>query len=175
MKSILFLVCFLLNIGLVFSQESIFDSARKGDTTNLNKAWSINKDTLNSIDKKGFTLLILGAYYNQTNTVEFLLKKGVDPNFKSSQGTAIHGAAYKGYFEIVKILINYKADVNMMDANKSTPLIYSVIFGHADIAELLFKNGADINHKDGTNQSALEYAISLKNEFLINLFQNKNE
>lgn len=174
MKKILLLNIFILLISLGFAQNSIFDSARNGDTTNLQNAWIANNDSLNSVDKNGFTVLILACYYNQYSTVEFLLKKGVDPNFNSSQGTALLGAAYKGYFEIIQLLIKYKADVNMADSNKSTPLIYSVIYNRNQIAKFLFENGADINHKDGTNQSAFDYVKSLKNDELINLFTKNN-
>ena len=78
-------------------------------------------------------------------TVKALLDKGVDVNTKFRYGaTAISYASDKGHLEVVKLLIERKADVNVKDTfYGATPIIWAAEKGHAKIVEALLAAGAE--------------------------------
>ncbi|OHT17555.1 hypothetical protein TRFO_02621 [Tritrichomonas foetus] len=61
--------------------------------------------------------------------------------------------------EIVNILIDHKADVNLKNINGSTPLHFASENGFDKIVEILIKKGkADVNLTDNLKFSALHFA-----------------
>ncbi|SDO88927.1 Ankyrin repeat-containing protein [Paenibacillus sp. yr247] len=81
--------------------------------------------------------------------VAILLNKGIDPNIVFEVGdkrSLIIDAASSNNFEIVKLLVQYRANVNSYDINVKTALysnlnLYSE--GNVEIAKFLLDNGAD--------------------------------
>jgi len=66
--------------------------------------------------------------------VRKLLKEGVDPNVKDSNGrTPLHHAARGGYIDIISFLLEMKADPNVKDKHGKTPLHEAASGGHADV------------------------------------------
>lgn len=171
MKKVFLVIIACFSIFQIFAQTSIFDATRNGDTSAINFLIKINPDTVNSTNQRGHTPLILATYHNQTQAVSHLIKNGANINYTFSQGSAIHGATYKGYLEIVQILVDNGINIDIPDQNGTTPLIYATIFNHIGIVKLLFGKGANINHKDNTGNSASDYAKSLQNKILIDLFK----
>ena len=169
-----FLLIIVLFQAQAFSQ-SIFDAVRSGDVSAVNNMIQLNPDTVNSLNESGHSPLILAAYNNQPLIAQKLIEHGADVNFTFSQGAAIHGAAFKGYLNVVSLLVNNGAVLDEPDQNKTTPLIYATLFGHTDVAKFLFERGADPNYEDATGSSAQKYAESLKNEELLTLFKSKQE
>jgi ankyrin repeat protein len=51
-------------------------------------------------------------------------------------------AAARGHAEVVQVLLETGADVNVKDKNGKTALMRAVIKGHKEIAEILKKSGA---------------------------------
>ncbi|NNC95990.1 MAG: ankyrin repeat domain-containing protein [Chitinophagales bacterium] len=156
------------------TDEDIFQLARIGDTIAIEHLRSIDPDTVNAVNKYGHTPLILASYHDQKETVAYLIRNGANVNYTFMQGSAIHGAAFKGYTDVARILLSKGIKVNVPDNNGSTPLIYATLFGHNEIAKLLFTEGADVHMKDKSGSSALDYARSLENEELLRIFEIKN-
>lgn len=75
--------------------------------------------------------------------------RGVDTRDASSGATPLCSAVFIGQTEIVKMLIDAGADVNLPDRNLSTPLHIAVFMGHAEEAEILLDAGADVTTLDG--------------------------
>jgi outer membrane protein assembly factor BamB len=77
--------------------------------------------------------------------VKTLLGKGVDVNAKGPYGTtALALAADHGHLEVVKLLLEHKADVNGKDTfYKATPLSWAAMHGHAAIVKALLEAGAE--------------------------------
>ena len=52
--------------------------------------------------------------------------------------TALNLAARNGHVDVVKLLLNTKANVEAQDKNERTPLILAANNVHADVVKLLF-------------------------------------
>ena len=62
----------------------------------------------------------------------------------------------KGHMNIVKLLVENGANVNIQEANGFTPVIEACRFGHVEIALYLMRHGADIRVKDRLGRSILD-------------------
>lgn len=77
-----------------------------------------------------------------------LLEAGADIQITREYGeTLLHLAACKGHIELIKLLIEYGADIEARktDLGKETPLARSVWFDNQEVAKILIKNGANTN------------------------------
>ena len=104
----------------------------------------------------------------------FLINNGADINGNSKMGTPLMAAVVKGNKEIVKLLISKNINLDTIDANGTTALIYATMFKNYEIVNDLVKAGANINLKDNRQNGAIEYAILTNDDKLITLLkQNK--
>jgi len=67
-------------------------------------------------------------------------------------------AAMAGTYETVEFLIKNKAEMNRVDENKNSALIYAITYANADTASALIKNGANVKLKDNAGLDAAELA-----------------
>jgi ankyrin repeat protein len=81
--------------------------------------------------------------------LEMLLQHGAKPNSTTMhcQHTALQIACRDGSLELVKLLLEYGADVNAPPAERhgATALQFAAIGGYLGIAHLLLEMGADVN------------------------------
>jgi ankyrin repeat protein len=147
-----------------YQQTDIFDACRKGDVEAVRAIYESDNESINSVDMKGFTPLILAVYNEQPAIVDFLLEKGAQIDVADTAGnTALMGVCFKGYKEIATKLINAGADVNQRNVNGATALTFAATFGHLDIAKMLLEKGADIYVPDVRGKSPLEHARMQEN------------
>lgn len=57
--------------------------------------------------------------------------------------SVLHYAADKGNAEMVQLLIDYGANVNILDKENQSPLSFALICEHMDIIQLLLEHGGD--------------------------------
>ena len=77
-------------------------------------------------------------------TVQLLLRKGADPNYRDRDGwSAIHWAAEEGHLEIVRLLLNEGANINAVSSYGTSPLHCAANGGQKNIVSLLLQQGAD--------------------------------
>lgn len=65
------------------------------------------------------------------------------------QGPPLHMAAEAGLSDIVKILLEAGASINLKDHSNYTPLMYAAKKGRKDCVEMLIAAKADLHSKDG--------------------------
>ena len=85
-------------------------------------------------------------------TAKVLIAKGVDINcLGECHGTALYQATFNGHHNLVKLLIEEKADVNIWDNPTKAPLVATCRRRETDMktAKLFLDNGADINASEG--------------------------
>lgn len=107
------------------------------------------------------------AYFGSSAMVKLLLAWKADPNSRSYfWKTPLHFAAENGHDEIVEILIEAGADVDVFEWGflgryRETPLHKAANEGHIACAQALLNAGADINLKDVGifNETALSKAL----------------
>ncbi|MBU0755172.1 MAG: ankyrin repeat domain-containing protein, partial [Planctomycetes bacterium] len=112
-------------------------------------------------DGGGFTPLHRAVVAGKYDSVAALLKRRRDPDDRTHGGdTPLHLAVKNGHPEIVKLLIDHGADLNVKDMSdlKETPLLKAVDVNHKGIVELLLSNGADPNLSASDGASPLHLA-----------------
>jgi ankyrin repeat protein len=100
------------------------------------------------------------------------MDKVKDINYNSSMGTALMAVVYKGDLQLTQKLLDNKSDVNTMDSQGTTPLIFASKLGNTEMVKLLLKYNADKNIKDKQGNTAFEYAVLSKKSELINQLKN---
>lgn len=82
-------------------------------------------------------------------------------------------AVINGNLEIIKSLVEHKAQVDWRDGFNSTALMYAASKGEKEIVEYLLSKGADAKAEDGTGNSVLTAAKEGKNAEVLVLIENK--
>lgn len=123
----------------------------------------------------GWTLLMLASYKGYTEIVKMLLSAGAFVNYRLnmipnsptlSYATALHFACEHNNNEIIKLLINYGATINVKTEYNSTPLYISIMKNNAEIVERLLVEYENIQ------AYYLEYATEVGNKKIIELLEN---
>ena len=106
--------------------------------------------------------LLTAVDEGQSDIVQGLLNSGIDPNKDASSDGAypLHLASLKGNKEIVQILIDNGAKIDLRATNKdkATPLAWAAFFGQKDVVSLLIEAGAPINAIDANQYTPLDAA-----------------
>lgn len=99
-------------------------------------------------------LLFLASNAGRTFFVDFLLKKGVDPNTTIQNRSCLIEASENGRKSVVELLLKHGADVNFSDEDGNTSLMLSCANGYYDIASLLLKHKASVNARNKQGSTA---------------------
>jgi len=81
------------------------------------------------------------------------------------------GICFKGNKELVNLLIKNKVDVNQLNYNHASALIFAATFGYAEIVTELLKAHADKFIKDSTGKTALDHALLQGNDEVVKLLK----
>ena len=112
-------------------KKKFFDACSKGDVELVNEYISKSKDVLFLVNQKD-----------------------------SFMNTPLHIASSHGHLDIVKILVENDANVNVLNYRKMTPLHFSSMFGYIELTKVLLNTKVSINEQDQTGASALAYACA---------------
>jgi len=102
---------------------------------------------------------------NQLNKVKSYLKDGGEvDSLGEYASTPLHCACREGNIKIIKVLIQYGADINSKNRYSTVYPIFEVLASikieyPSAIVKLLIDNGADINVIDSFGNTILHYAI----------------
>jgi len=72
----------------------------------------------------------------------------------------MHQAAWNGYLDMCRLLLDWGAKVNPLDEWKDTRLHRVTWTGHLSVVKLLVERGADIRLKNDLGQTASDVARS---------------
>jgi len=106
---------------------------------------------VNVFDSQRQTPLHL-ATNDRKSMVEYLISQNADVNAQSTAGyTPLHHAVIHRNFEIVKLLIENGADINIVDFGLQTPLSLATEMNLPGIWDLLAQQGVSITQRDSVN------------------------
>jgi len=158
------------------NKQTLLHIAAKSGYAEAVKLLLDNNANIDSRDLLGGTPLHRAVQNGHVDVVKILIENGADIEaryaVKYGVGTTpLHFAidAESNRIEVMSLLLNAGASVNVVDSFGS-PLLYSAIHvGHLDAVELLIKHGADINFRDQVGGTPLHSAAYLV-PFPINKF-----
>jgi len=102
--------------------------------------------------------LAMAAFNGDTKPFQQFLDMG-DLNFNDSSGTpVIFHAVTRNQYAVVKLLLDHKGRVDILDAGRNTPLQMASRSGYTRIMKLLLDRGANVNHADSERNTALHLA-----------------
>ena len=110
------------------------------------------------------------AYAVKNNDREYLsgIIKSINVNQTDEAGTPILLlAAERGFVDVVKLLIENGADINVMNAVGHTAINRAVFFGKNEVIDLLLAKNADVNKTDSRFALTPLMAAARKNRFQI--------
>src|SRR5690606_15788631 len=85
-------------------------------------------------DRQLAAALVMAAWYDRRDAIALLLDRGVDPGLRAEDGqTALHVASYQGHDQLVELLLEGGAPVNVLDDSfRTPPLVWAL---HAWLVE----------------------------------------
>lgn len=108
------------------------------------------------------TALIFAVLNQHLDSVRTLLSAGADPNVKVRRGrTALSAATAKNRGDLVSMLVEAGADVNMLSGipgKMRTPLMIAAELGAAYAADSLLRGGSHLNIRNSMGDTALDVA-----------------
>ena len=134
-------ISILLLGGLFFAPSSwagaLHDAAETGNLTRIQQLVADGAD-ISEVDERGIWPLLAAVTYGDVEAVALLLKLHADPNqMDQYRYSALHEAASLGYPDVVKLLIDAKANINVRDINDMTPLGYAMTSPSEEVVILL--------------------------------------
>jgi hypothetical protein len=123
MKLMLLSSLLLAGCGFLSGPVSpLISAARSGDVARISELAASGAD-LNALGGvNGWTPLLHAVHTNQAGSVQVLLEKGAAVNLRAGGTTALIMAAGYGYTDIVKILLQHRADPRATARNGTTAL-----------------------------------------------------
>jgi len=133
----------------------------KGDATSVEILLEAGADA-NAVNSAGGTPLSYADKLNDLKIVRLLLRHGAKTDIPITQAgqTVLHSAAHAGHAEIVRLLLDAKATVDVKSKSGQTPLFFAIAGSHVDAASCLLGAGANPNIKDMSRLTPLFYAAN---------------
>jgi ankyrin repeat protein len=149
----------VIDLLLKYMDEiNLFEAAASGKFDVVAHLIYNHPDAVNDYAEDGFTALGLACYFGQFEVARYLVLKGANVNLPSNNGFnvfPIHSAAAGNYTDIVRLLIDNDANVNVKQQAGVTPLHSAAQNGNLEMLILLLEKGADVGARmEGGKQPA---------------------
>jgi hypothetical protein len=167
---ILLFCLFVFNFS--FAQSDIFNIARKGTVEEMKKLIEDNRNLVNTPNNAGFSPLIIATYSSNLQVAKYLLNIAEDINYQSPEGTVLMAAIMRNNIEMMHLLLEKRANIEITNDNGVTPLMLAIQFKNIEIIKLLLNNNANKAAIDKEGKTTFEYAVATKEETIIQLFKN---
>ncbi|MFA9456481.1 M48 family metallopeptidase [Halalkalibacter sp. AB-rgal2] len=127
-----------------YDRTDLFDPILMSDYKLLETLINDGAD-LEETDDFGYTALQYAIQFDSPTAFYILLDAGADPNSQSSPDRPLQTAIFYENEIAVRKLIEYGADVNMLNDYDVSPLVYSIQYEYLEMTELLLENDANPN------------------------------
>lgn len=131
-------------------------------------------DTLIDYGEHKITPLMKAAWEGDAAIVALLLEKGAKVNAQATdtKETALHNAVSQGHVEVVKLLLDAKADFKIQNTFGFDPFTTAAAAGNRDIADMLLAAGANVNATVHT-LTPIMFAVSARNPEMVKWLAGK--
>jgi uncharacterized protein len=154
------------------SQTALMKAVKHNDVAGVRQLIAQGTN-VNESDSSEDVPLIMAAYLGHTEVVGLLLADitAADPSMKA---TALHAAAYAGWTEAAKLLIQYKTDIDKQGPfNGYTALHRAVWQNNIDTAKVLIEAGANLTLKSLSHETPLDFAKAKKRKEITALIEQR--
>ncbi|KAF5402084.1 hypothetical protein PHET_04717, partial [Paragonimus heterotremus] len=109
---------------------------------------------------QGYSALQTAAVVGNRDVIHLLLCFGADVNGRNdiSGNTCLHEVAYRGFSKSLELLCHCRANPNILNKEKFTPLHLAAQHGHNQSTRLLIYAGCDVNATNRYGDTALHTA-----------------
>ena len=114
-----------------------------------------NPNILDEDDESPLHLAIKSRHNNE-KVVKLLIDHGSDINADEASNTVLHLAVKKGYFEVVKYLLEKGANISSFNEDWETPLELAISGKDIETIKILIDYGADFKTKNWAGKSGLD-------------------
>jgi len=136
--------------------EEILGAVQKGDAKGV-RTWLDRGMDPNSVDSRGFSLLMLAARENHREVTIVLLDRKAKINQRSAYGdSALMLASFNGNLDMVQLLVARGAEVQHAGW---APLHYAAFEGRTEVIRFLLAKGADKDAVAPNGYSPLMLAV----------------
>ncbi|WP_039457881.1 ankyrin repeat domain-containing protein [Candidatus Jidaibacter acanthamoebae] len=106
-------------------------------------------------------LLNIAIGKNSYEIAKLLLDHGINPNIRDegSGEASVMMAVCRDNVEMIKLLIKYKADLDLFSWSGYTPLMFAVSMNRKETIKLLLEAGANVNYQNYDKETALSLAV----------------
>ena len=124
--------------------KNMRQAIKQGDIIATKNMLENNEELLDTATPFG-TWLQVAAAHGQMEIVRFLIECGMDINESAgiSEGGPIKNAAFNGHLDIVKLLYEHGAVLDVREATKN-PLFAAIYNGHLDVVRFLVEKGINL-------------------------------
>jgi ankyrin repeat protein len=139
-----------------------FEAAASGKLDRVRELAAADPSLVNAYSPDGYPPLGLAAFFGQPEVVEFLVEQGAGVNAESQNQMRvrpIHAAVARRDLNIVRMLLEHGADVNVRQQMGFTPLHSAALHGDRGMIELLLQHGADATAQADNGMTAAAFAI----------------
>ena len=105
--------------------------------------------------------LITSIYLNDIKNIKEALENGADVYFQDEQSgmSPLHVAILQNNRDIVELLLEKGADVNLQNNSGDTPLHFAIAGENVELCNLLLNAGADVNLQNENGKTPLHHAV----------------
>ena len=158
-------------------ESDIFKAVQSNKLDSIRWLIEQEKVDVNLANSKQETLLNIASQYGHLNIVQYLCKKGADPNIPSSPSSngwqPIHWATEYGHFDIVRYLVEeVDANIHAKRADNYNLLHIACTFQNLGLVKYLCEHGceSDINDKTLSSLTPLHITCIRCNNPLVTLY-----
>lgn len=119
-----------------------------------------NSANVNAVDQKGYSALSYAAAYGFPKLAWLLCSYGAKTENINNDNSPMILAAYYGDNEIINILLEFAADINVKDDEGFTPLMIAAQNGLLETVKLLVDSGANSELTNSQGYNALKLAVA---------------
>ncbi len=139
----------------------MLDAAKKGNNEIVKNLLNAGCN-VNAKGENGITALIYAVDIENENLVKYLLEHDCDVNIQTigDRFSALLLACLKNYGNIAEMLIDFGANVNVVNKEGDCPLIFAVNNNNMKLARKLISSGANIYHKNSHGLTPMSVALA---------------